>query len=125
MAQPEPPQTIETFLSRYPAPVRALALAARDLIRAVMPDTVEQLDPSANLIAYGLDTSYRGLICGIVIYPAYINLMFARGVSLPDPAGLLTGTGKKARHIQVRQAADLAAPAVRELLVQALILARA
>ncbi len=99
----------------YSDTVRELARGARVLILAVMPKTVEQLDPSANLIAYGLDHSYKGLICGITLHKAYINIMFAQGASLPDPQGLLQGTGKLARHVHVERLADLEAPGIRDL----------
>ena len=36
--------------------------------------------------------------------------------SLPDPAHLLQGTGKRHRHVKLTTPADLAAPALRELL---------
>ncbi|MBI5671023.1 MAG: DUF1801 domain-containing protein [Chloroflexi bacterium] len=49
-------------------------------------------------------------------YQNHVNLGFARGVSLPDPAGLLEGTGKKARHVKLRTAEDVDNLAVRELL---------
>lgn len=104
----------------YPGAVRELARSARALILAVMPETVEQFDPSANLIAYGLDRSYKGLICGITLHKAYINIMFAQGASLPNPEGLLQGTGKLARHIHIEHLADLEAPEIRRLLETAL-----
>ena len=113
-------QTLETFLLNYPDAIRELARSARALILAVMPETVEQLDPSANLIAYGLDRSYKGLICGITLHKAHINIMFAQGASLPDPQGVLQGTGKLARHVRVEHLADLKAPEIRCLLETAL-----
>ena len=109
-------QALEIFLLNYPDAIRELARSARALILAGMPETVEQLDPPANLIAYGLDRSYKGLICGITLHKAYINIMFAQGASLPDPQGLLQGTGKLARHIRVERLADLKAPEIRSLL---------
>jgi hypothetical protein len=111
---------IEQFLARYAPHVRDLALKMRTLIREVMPEVIEQLDASANLIGYGVDRTYKGLICGITMHTAHINLMFARGIELPDPEGLLVGTGKRARHIKIQQSAELANPAVRELLIAAL-----
>ena len=81
-----------------------------------MPNTIELIDPSANLIAYGLDRGYKGLICGITLFKTYINIMLAQGASLPDPHGLLKGTGKLARHIKVTQTTDLTSPAIRALL---------
>lgn len=115
MTENEPP-ALEPFLMNYSDTVRELARSARALILTVMPKTVEQLDPSANLIAYGLDHSYKGLICGITLHKAYINIMFAQGASLPDPQGLLQGTGKLARHVHVERLADLEAPGIRDLM---------
>ena len=109
-------QTLEAFLLNYPDAVRELARSARALILTVMPNTVEQLDPPANLIAYGLDRSYKGLICSITLHKLHINLMFAQGASLPDPQGLLQGTGKLARHVRIERLADLEAPEIRHLL---------
>jgi len=111
---------VDEFLSNYPAGVRELVLKARALILEVMPDAIEQLDPSANLIGYGEDRTYKGLVCGIMIYRTYINLMFARGASLSDPDGLLRGTGKLARHIKIEKASDLDVPGVRAMLASAL-----
>ena len=107
---------VEAFLASYSPDVRELASKARDLILDVIPDAIEQLDPSANLIGYGYDRTYKGLICGITLHKAHVNLMFARGATLPDPAGLLAGTGKRARHVKLQQPNDLQNPALRTLL---------
>ncbi len=107
---------IERFLEQYPVELRALVLQARAIILSVMPAALEQFDPSANLIGYGMDRTYKGLVCGIIIYKTYLNLMFARGASLPDPDRLLRGTGKHARHVQILRAAHLEEPGVRALL---------
>jgi hypothetical protein len=111
---------LEQFLAPYTPAVQVLALKLRALIRAVMPEAIEQLDPPAHLIGYGFDRTYKGLICGVTLHKAHINLMFARGTELPDPQGLLVGTGKWARHVPIRQEADLENPGVRRLLVAAL-----
>ncbi len=111
---------LEQFLTPYTPVVQELALKLRALIREVMPEVIEQFDPPAHLIGYGLDRTYKGLICGITLHKAHINLMFARGTDLPDPEGLLVGTGKRARHVTIQQEADLERPGVRTLLVAAL-----
>jgi hypothetical protein len=107
---------LTTFLANYPPEVQSLAREARTLILELMPNTIELIDPSANLIAYGLDRGYKGLICGITLFKTYINIMLAQGASLPDPQGLLKGTGKLARHIKVDQPSNFTSPAVRALL---------
>ena len=110
----------DAFLVPYAPAVQDLARRARALILAIFPDAVEQLDAPARLIGYGFDRTYRGLVCGITLQRGYVNLMFARGAELPDPAGLLTGTGKRARHVKIQQPDDLAPPALRALLDAAL-----
>lgn len=111
---------LDSFLTPYAPDVRDLARRARELILAIMPDAIEQFDAPARLIAYGINRTYRGLICGIALQKSYVNLMFARGAELPNPAGLLTGTGKRARHVKIQRPEDLASPELRALLLAAL-----
>jgi hypothetical protein len=35
-------------------------------------------------------------------FTAHVNIGFFRGAQLPDPAGLLQGTGKYMRHVKLR-----------------------
>jgi hypothetical protein len=107
---------VEQFLAPYSAEIRDLALRLRALVLDVFPDAIEQLDPPARLIGYGFDRGYKGLVCGIALHKAHVNLMFAQGTELPDPAGQLAGTGKRARHVKVQQPGDVDRPAVRALL---------
>lgn len=112
-------QTINDYLSSFSHEVQELVLKARALIFSVMPESLELLDPSIHMIAYGNDRTYKGLICSITIFKAYINIMLAQGASLPDPDGLLKGTGKLARHIRIEKSSDLDVPGVRAMLVSA------
>ena len=107
---------VERFLAPYSPEIRDLALKVRALVLEVSPDAIEQLDPAANLIGYGFDRTYKGLVCGIALHKAHANLMFAQGTQLPDPLGLLTGTGKRARHVRIQQPGDVDRPGVRALL---------
>jgi hypothetical protein len=109
-------ETIESLLAGYAPEVQSLALKARALVRSLLPDTIEQIDMPARLIGYGYDRTYTGTICGIALQKSYVNLMFSRGTELPDPQGLLEGTGKKARHVKIRSAEDVDRPAVRALI---------
>ena len=36
------------------------------------------------------------------VYAAHVNLGFHRGAELPDPAGLLEGSGKRMRHVKLK-----------------------
>lgn len=107
----------EDFLGGYPAEIQAIAQAARSLIRELLPGALEMVDPPSKIVAYGTSHRYAGLVCAIAPYRGHVNLMLSRGASLPDPHGLLSGTGKKARHIRLLQPADLQRPGVRELIL--------
>ena len=50
----------------------------------------------------------------------WVNLGFYKGADLPDPAGLMEGTGKKLRHIKVRTLDDAGNPEIRKLIEEAL-----
>jgi len=112
---------LTTYIAPHPPEVQFLVLQARALILSVMPDAVEQLDPSIPMIAYGFDRTYKGLVCSITIFKAYINIMLAQGASLPDPHGILKGTGKLARHIRINAPGDLEMTGVKEMLEAALV----
>jgi hypothetical protein len=45
--------------------------------------------------------------------------MFSKGTELPDPEGLLEGTGKRARHVKLRSIGDVDRPGVRALVMEA------
>jgi hypothetical protein len=110
------PTEINNFLATYDPSVRKIALKARKLIKATIPKSIEQLDLSSKIIAYGYDRTYKGLVSAIAPQKTYVNLMFAKGASLPDPEKLLEGTGKLARHIKLRTVDDVDKPGVKALL---------
>ncbi len=113
---------VDQFLSSFSPAVRELALLARALVLEVFPTALEIVDPSSKIIAYGVGRKYSELVCAVAPYNAHVNIIFSRGVELPDPNGLLEGTGKRARHVKLRAAEDVAKPAVRELIVLAVSL---
>jgi hypothetical protein len=107
---------LDEFLATYSPEVRELALKTRALILEAIPGAVELVDLPSKIIAYGFGQKYADLICAIAPYKSYMNLIFSRGVELPDPTGLLSGKGKRARHVKIETLADIERPAVRALL---------
>ena len=47
-----------------------------------------------------------------------MNVQLADGAQLPDPDGIVEGTGKRIRHVKCRTLDDVARPALRALLVE-------
>jgi hypothetical protein len=107
---------LEEFLASYSPVVRDLALQTRQLVMEAIPLVVEIVDPPSRIIAYGFGSKYADLICAIAPYTAHVNLIFSKGTELPDPQGLLSGTGKRARHVRITSVEALKHPGVRELI---------
>jgi len=88
---------------------------ARELVRAVLPpEVIETVDGSD--IGYGWTRGYTGLICVISLHARWVNLGLADGAGLPDPTGLLQGSGKRHRFVRIAAVEDLGRPGLRELL---------
>ncbi|MCI0397097.1 MAG: DUF1801 domain-containing protein [Chloroflexi bacterium] len=107
---------IQAFLAGYTPQVQAIALELRELVFSVAPNAAEQIDMPARLLGYGFAATYKDTICVIMPLKSAVNLGFPRGTELLDPAGLLAGTGKRARHAKLTDVKDVAAPALRALL---------
>jgi hypothetical protein len=107
---------VQAFLAAYDPRVQAIAMRLRELVFSLAPDVIEQIDLAAKLLGYGFDRTYQGTLCVIMPLKAAVNLGFPRGAELPDPAGLLAGTGKRARHVKIRDVGEVEAPALRALL---------
>src|SRR5579859_1191176 len=61
----------------------------------------------------------NGTVCGFMTGKEHVTFIFLRGAALPDPEGLLEGTGKSVRHVKVRMVADVKKPALKKLIVEA------
>lgn len=117
-------QEVQEFLAAYTPPVRAIALKVRALVFTVAPTAIEQIDPAAKLIGYGFSRTYKGTICVIMPLKSAVNLGFPRGVDLPDPTGLLEGTGKRARHVKITEVQEVEAAALRALLEASVLITK-
>ena len=60
-----------------------------------------------------------GTVCGFMTGKEHVTFIFLRGAALPDPEGLLEGTGKSVRHVKVRTAADVKKPGLKKLILEA------
>jgi hypothetical protein len=107
--------TVEGLLAAYAADVRGLALAARASLRTWLPNSEEVADPVAPVIGYSYGPGYKGIVCTLLVSKTGVKIGLARGGELADPHGLLGGSGKVHRYVQLRSAADLRNPDVRAL----------
>jgi len=110
---------VQAFLASYPPEVRDLAWKLRALVFEVIPNVLELVDASDQMIGYGLSPKWEDIICVIAPYTSHVILMFGKGSELRDPEGLLKGTEKHVRYIKIVEASDIEAPDVRTLLENA------
>ena len=109
----------DKLLGKYPADVQSLALDARRFILESLPAAEESVDESAPVVGYGYGSGYKGIICTLILSKSGVKLGLARAAELPDPDGLLEGSGKVHRYVQLYTAADLRKPGLRQLLKMA------
>jgi hypothetical protein len=111
---------VDIFLRSYSPEVRAIALKTREIIRTVLPTVTEKVYPGWKVIQYGAGDKREDVFAVISPQRERINLGLANGAALPDPEGLLEGTGTGIRHIKITSAEAAEAPAVRDLVAGAL-----
>jgi hypothetical protein len=103
---------------RDAAPGHAATLdAIRALVMAAHPDVHETASTRERSVWWGWGP--RKMADGYawaMPHRDHVNFGFFRGAVLPDPEGVLEGTGKALRHMKLRGPDDVGSPAVRALL---------
>jgi hypothetical protein len=107
---------IDQLLGTYPAEVRSLAADARTFISRKLPKVEESVDATAGVIGFGYGPGYKDTICTLLLSKSGVKLGLVNGATLPDPDGLLQGSGKVHRFVPLKTAADLRTPGVAKLL---------
>jgi hypothetical protein len=97
-----------------------IAHAARALIADVLPGVTEVPWAKQGTAGYGVGPKKMSQhFAYLAAMKAHVNLGFMYGADLDDPAGLLQGSGKAMRHVELRSLDDVKRPEVRALLTAA------
>lgn len=114
--------TFDELLEGVEEPLRRAAHRLRARILELDPAAVEvvRLGDRASTFGVGPKKMSEGYVY-IQPHRRWVNLGFYRGVDLPDPAGLLEGTGAKLRHVKVRSVEDADREEVGALISQAIV----
>lgn len=87
---------VEAWFTAHPDPFRLIAQPWFERIRDCGDDVAELLhDGCPTACVDGAAFAYVGA------YSAHASIGFFHGVALPDPAGLLEGSGKRMRHVKL------------------------
>ena len=101
--------------------MRPIAKRLREIVTKVDPDTVEVVRLGDRAATYGVGPKKMSEGYSYVLpHKNWVNLGFYKGADLPDPAGIMEGTGKKLRHVKVRSVEDAERPEIRALIEEAL-----
>lgn len=96
---------LDGFISRFSPEVAATARAALKKLRALLPGAVELVYDNYNTLAIGFSPTERAsdAVFSLALYPRYVNLCFLQGANpaLPDPHGLLHGSGTVSRFVRL------------------------
>ena len=105
--QPSPNAQFSVFLSRFPPEIVALAKRCLAKLRRAFPGVYQLVYdyPNSLVVAFGMsERGYEALVA-LSILPRGVRLYFDK--SLPDPKGLLEGSGGKVRSVTLETASDL------------------
>ena len=117
---------LDAFIDRYSAEVAADARRALSILSARLPSATRLVYDNYNALVVGFGTSEKvgDIILSIALYPRYVTLFFLRGTTLPDPRGLLEGSGATVRSVRLNPIARLESPEVGALIDAAVAQAR-
>ena len=112
--------TAENILSKYNPDIAQRGFKLREFIFATLPGINEEIDVPANMLAYNYGKGYINVICTIIPSQKGIKLGLNRGSELPDPQGLLVGSGKVHKYVEIKSESDIHSPALAALLDEAM-----
>ena len=107
-SKPKPEKILRELLSDRPDSVVDAAMAARKAVLSSAEACSELIYETYCISdAFSFTGKLGQAFIQIATYAKHVNIGFDRGTELPDPQGLLKGTGKRIRHVRLNDASDL------------------
>ena len=121
-----PETQLDGFMAKYSPEVAADARRALAFLQARLPTATRLVYDNYNalVIGFGATEKVGDVILSIALYPRWVTLFFLRGVDLPDPHGLLAGSGAQVRSVRLDPISRLEEPEVGALIDTALAYGR-
>lgn len=88
---------IDTWLSRHAGELGAMATAWFTAMRKCGDEVRELMHDGCATACYG-DVPFAY----VAVFRAHVNVGFFQGATLPDPARLLQGAGRRMRHVKLK-----------------------
>jgi hypothetical protein len=107
------------FIAKFSPAIAREARAALVRIRRLVPSSAVRLvydNWNGLVIGFGPNARASDAILSLLVTPDHLTLCFINdGPGLPDPGGLLKGSGTVVRHVRLASARDLDGPAITAL----------
>ena len=108
--QEDPEEQLASFIAKFDPPMVRLIRAVRAALRKRLPTANEIVYDNYNFFVIGYCATERTSDCilSLAANAKGIVLSFYYGSTLPDPGGILQGSGSQNRFIRLARAQDLA-----------------
>ncbi|MEO8455426.1 MAG: DUF1801 domain-containing protein [Sphingomicrobium sp.] len=113
---------LDGFIDRFTPEVVELARQLLRKMKMRLPGATIMVYDNYNALAIGFGPSDKAgqAILSLAVMPRWVTLCFLYGVGLPDPDGLLSGSGNRVRHIRLHTPEAFDDPRVQALIALAL-----
>lgn len=100
----DPNAQLSAFIDKYSLEVATDMRRALLILQQRLPSASRLVYDNYNALVVGFSSSDKvsDIILSIAAYPRYVTLFFLKGVDLPDPHGLLEGSGSTVRSIRLQ-----------------------
>ncbi len=111
-------KTVDEYIASLEGWQAEAVATLRGLIREAAPDAAESIKWAQPVY------EDNGPFCYIKAFKSHVNFGLWRGVDIPDPHGLLQGSGDKMRHVRLTGVEDIRPDAFRDMVRSAVQLNR-
>jgi hypothetical protein len=113
-----PEKQLDSFLAKFEPTLSKLIRECRSVMRKRFPTANELVYDNYNFFVIGYCTTERPSDCvaSLAANSKGLGLNFYHGATLPDPHGILQGSGNQNRFVRLEDKAALSGSGVRELL---------
>ena len=108
--------TWDDIFGQVSVDLQQIATMLRDTILAIHPAAIQTAKPGWGAVQFGFSARNKEIYSYLMPQKDRINLGFYFGVNLPDPDGLLEGTGKALRHVKLRNMDQAASKPITDLI---------
>src|ERR1041384_6643584 len=108
----ESEKQLKSFIEKFEPRHQALIRAVRKALRKRFPTAFELVYDNYNffVIGYGPTERPSDAVLSIAAGASGVGLCFIHGARLPDPAGILIGSGRQTRFVRLPSAVTMKEP---------------